>query len=275
MKEKIKKFFRKPAMLRVRQLLAENITVRLPTDWSELSDYEAWLAFKLLANDAVSSEEVPFMLFALLNNLSVLGRSHSGDFVVAGNGGIFELSPYAAAEICRPLKFAMQPAGHPYRPTRFRRFFAVASDMQSLTFADWLCIENYLQRVISTSDFSLLDNLNPILMKRGKSLRDKLTHANSKFTRPERIAVFFWIQSVKDYLRRRFPHFYRGAESIQESAITPQDLQDAMDAQIRALTKGDITKENEVLEMNMYRALSELNALAREYKEMEAKINSK
>ena len=47
-----------------------------------------------------------------------------------------------------------------------------------------------------------------------------------------------------------------------------------MNAQIRALTKGDITKEAEVLALDTHRALTELNAQAREYKELNAKIST-
>ena len=44
--------------------------------------------------------------------------------------------------------------------------------------------------------------------------------------------------------------------------------QEAMDAQIRALTKGDVTKEAEVLQLDTWRALTELNAQAKEYEEL-------
>ena len=44
-----------------------------------------------------------------------------------------------------------------------------------------------------------------------------------------------------------------------------------MNAQIRALTKGDITKEKQVLAMDTWRALAELDAQAKEYEEMQRK----
>ena len=48
-----------------------------------------------------------------------------------------------------------------------------------------------------------------------------------------------------------------------------------MDAQIRALTKGDITKEKEILSLDTWRALTELNAQAKEYKQLNTQINAK
>ena len=44
-----------------------------------------------------------------------------------------------------------------------------------------------------------------------------------------------------------------------------------MNAEIRALTGGDITKENQVLSMDCWRALTELNEKAREAQEWNEK----
>jgi uncharacterized protein YbjQ (UPF0145 family) len=46
---------------------------------------------------------------------------------------------------------------------------------------------------------------------------------------------------------------------------------DRMNAEIRALTGGDITKEQAVLEMDCWRALTELNEKAREAQEFKKK----
>ena len=52
-------------------------------------------------------------------------------------------------------------------------------------------------------------------------------------------------------------------------------LKDAVNAQIRALTKGDITKEKEVLAIDTWRAFTELDAIAKEYDEFNQKYPSK
>ena len=50
-------------------------------------------------------------------------------------------------------------------------------------------------------------------------------------------------------------------------------LQQQMNNQIRALTKGDITKEAQVLRMDVHRALVELDAQALEYEELKKETN--
>ena len=79
---------------------------------------------------------------------------------------------------------------------------------------------------------------------------------------------------------RRFPDFFQPATANAENLLgnSPnigKQLQESMDAQIRALTKGDITKEKEILSLDTWRALTELNAQAKEYKQINAQINAK
>ena len=53
-----------------------------------------------------------------------------------------------------------------------------------------------------------------------------------------------------------------------------KELQESMDAQIRALTKGDITKEEIVLKMDVWRALTELDAQAADAEEIKRQTQS-
>ena len=50
---------------------------------------------------------------------------------------------------------------------------------------------------------------------------------------------------------------------------------EVVDAEIRALTGGDITKEAQVLQSDCWRALTELDAKAREAREMKELLNKK
>lgn len=53
------------------------------------------------------------------------------------------------------------------------------------------------------------------------------------------------------------------------------DLRVVTDAQLRLLTDGDVTKEDAVRRVDCKRALTELNAKAKEAREMQAKLNAK
>ncbi|MDE7136070.1 MAG: hypothetical protein K2N91_05515, partial [Muribaculaceae bacterium] len=73
-----------------------------------------------------------------------------------------------------------------------------------------------------------------------------------------------------------FPNFFKkvGDESELEPP-TYDELRRNIDAQIRALTKGDVTKEKEILALDALRALTELDAQAREYDEIRKKYPTK
>ena len=50
---------------------------------------------------------------------------------------------------------------------------------------------------------------------------------------------------------------------------------EAMNAQIRALTGGDITKEGQIRDSDVWRALTELDAKAREADELDKRLKQK
>ena len=72
-----------------------------------------------------------------------------------------------------------------------------------------------------------------------------------------------------------FPHFFRKRESADGEPPTEVHFIDLYNAQMRALTGGDVTKEKTVLALDCWRALTELEAKAREAEELERKISPK
>ena len=79
--------------------------------------------------------------------------------------------------------------------------------------------------------------------------------------------------SLKHYFARLFPHFLQPMSSSSEDLLgyappIGEVLRTAMNAQIRALTGGDITKEEAVLSMDTWRALTELDAKAKEVEDI-------
>lgn len=85
------------------------------------------------------------------------------------------------------------------------------------------------------------------------------------------MGVFLWFMFVKQNFSTSFPHLFKSASDSGES----YDRREATDAQIRALTGGDITKEQLIREADVWRALTELDAKAREAEELDKKLNQK
>lgn len=79
----------------------------------------------------------------------------------------------------------------------------------------------------------------------------------------------FWESScgsrVKEYFAANFPHFFKPAREGGE--LRRVDILPAMQAQIRALTDGDVTKQQAVYNTDCWAALTELDNKAREAEE--------
>lgn len=86
----------------------------------------------------------------------------------------------------------------------------------------------------------------------------------------ELVSVFYWFASLKQYFARLFPHFYApvgATDGNQLGGSLFAQLRETTNAQLRALTGGDITKESLIRQMDTHRALTELDAKAREAEE--------
>ena len=160
----------------------------------------------------------------------------------------------------------------PVRLERIKGHKAIAADFQAMPFESYIVCDNLFQGYLQTQNPALLDELATHLYP---DLTGKISDA-------ERINIFYWLASLKDFFSKRFHHFYGNMEQEtgnllagSQFQISGSRLQEAMDAQIRALTKGDITKESEILSLDTWRALTELNAQAKEYQELKAAYNGK
>ena len=153
------------------------------------------------------------------------------------------------------------------RISKINRQHALPADFSEVPFETFIICDNLYQGYLSTQNDELLDQL-------GSTLYNKPI----AFKPYERINIFYWFAALKDSMAQKYSDFFQpvaGAAGGNLLGSSATSVEDAMNAQIRALTKGDVTKEAEVLALDTHRALTELNAQAREYKELNAKLQSK
>ena len=151
--------------------------------------------------------------------------------------------------------------------------FMAAADFEGVPFEVFIICDNLYQGYLATKQDNLLDEMAAHLYDTSKI----------KLTATERVSVFYWFASLKGFLARVFKHFFQPVSnaSVDNGNMFEQEqsqyeiLQNAVNAQIRALTKGDITKEKEVLSLDTWRALTELDCQAKEYEEINRKYPSK
>ncbi|MGX8697745.1 MAG: hypothetical protein ACSW8D_15295, partial [Prevotella sp.] len=145
------------------------------------------------------------------------------------------------------------------------KYKAVDFELQELPFGKYLEVENNFQSYLQSKNENCLIELAKILylVPDGSEGPD--------FASEELMGSFLWFNAVKQLLGRQFPHFLKPAEGNREP-VTQESLIEAMRAQIRLLTKGDVTKQKYILEeTDTWTALAELDALAKEAEEIKSK----
>ncbi len=236
----------------------------LPTDWQSLSDSQLQYFFKQLSNDLPIEEILTLCLFKWAD-LRVLCKAHDGSYLVKrrhNQEAALTIRQVQAATAS--LDFLQRFATLPVRITKIRRAAAIAADFQGVPFSTFISADNYYQGFLHTKDEALLTQLTTLLYPKVKS---------SYLTLPILLNTFYWFSSLKHYFSRLFPHFLQPMSSSSEDLLgyappIGEMLRTAMNAQIRALTGGDITKEDAVLNMDTWRALTELDAKAKEVEDI-------
>lgn len=156
-----------------------------------------------------------------------------------------------------------------YKPLDWcAKLYAVDRLIKNVTFLDYLQLEKNYQLYLIHKDDKFLQKMGWILYRDEAGKSDK----TAIFLPFELLNVFMWYSSIKGYLAENFPHFFKPSKVGGE--LKQEDLMPAMQAQIRALTDGDITKQQAVYDSLCWDALSELDNKAREAEEFKAR-NSK
>lgn len=242
-----------------------SINFILPQDWQELGDKRLRYVYELIAAEH-TTDEIKTICLLRWSGTKVIGRQETGTYLLKKGKLLFEVTPVTLAELLTHLAWLGSLPTAPVRISKINRQQALPADFESVPFETYIICDNLYQGYLATQDDNILDELGATLY--GKSMT---------FKPCERINIFYWFAALKEKLSKKYSDFFQPLAGAADGNLlgSSASVEDAMNAQIRALTKGDITKEAEVLALDTHRALTELNAQAREYKELNAKMQSK
>lgn len=247
--------------------MIRKINLTFPDGWENLSDAKLKFIFKLLSKNYSILDIIIIALFRW-NKVRVLARKGDGSYILKSKlkdfNGLFEVSPLQLGECISLIDWIHDVPQYPVRVSRFGCVKALPADFMGVPFESFIIAENLYQGYMSTHQEDFLDQLAYILYPS----RFNMLPSVSPWMR---INVFYWFCSLKSFFSKKFSEFFVPAQP----GSFPPSPEDAMNAQIRALTKGDVTKEKEILQLDTWRALEELNAQAREYREFNQKYNKK
>jgi len=232
------------------------IDLSIPKSWQELPDKELRYVFRLL-NGSFTITQVKARCLLRWAGMCVL-RQEGALFVVRYKKQVFPISALQITEAISNLEWLGDFPSYPVRLSRIGFHRAVRADLQNVTFEDFLTLDNLYQGYLQTQKADLLHDMALILYQ-ARFIR---------LTKEEATCIFYWFTSVKRYFASLFTHFFSSATDGEAFSPSYKQLQDNVNTQIRALTGGDITKEREVLQMDCWRALTELDAKAKDYDEL-------
>ena len=232
------------------------IDLSIPKSWQELPDKELRYVFRLL-NGSFTIAQVKARCLLRWAGMRVL-RQEGALFVIRYKKQVFAISALQITEAISNLEWLGDFPSYPVRLSRIGFHRAVRADLQNVTFEDFLTLDNLYQGYLQTQKADLLHDMALILYQ-ARFIR---------LTKEEATCIFYWFTSVKRYFASLFTNFFSSATDGEAFSPSYKQLQDNVNTQIRALTGGDITKEREVLRMDCWRALTELDAKAKDYDEL-------
>ena len=245
------------------------INLEVPKSWEELTQEQLKYYYFVLTM-CRSAAEVKTYCLCRWSGLEVLYPYGTG-FMCRHEQREFVLQPLRVAAAIQSLDWTDTLPTSPVRLERIGKYRALHADFQEVPFETFIICDNLYQGYLSAKDDQLLDDLARVLYQSAKVRPDAA----------ERIGVFYWFASLKEMFARQFKHFFQPLSAHDDGNMFNQGksqyeiIYHAVNAQIRVLTKGDVTKEKEVLAIDTWRALTELDALAKEYEDFNKKYPNK
>ncbi len=247
----------------------KTIDLITPKCWEMLTDNQLRYVFGLIAQGLTAVEVKTYCLIRW-SGMQVLHRYGSGWWCKYADDE-FEVTASQVTSILSSIDWLDRFPSLPVRIKKMGGHWALPNTFQEVPFETFIICDNLYQGYLSAKADQLLDDLALVLYQSAKVKPDPA----------ERVGVFYWFASLKEMFAHQFNHFFQPLMTQNNGNMFDQGksqyeiIYHAVNSQIRALTKGDVTKEKDVLAIDTWRALTELDALAKEYDDFNKKYPNK
>ena len=227
-----------------------------PQSWKEMTQEQLQLTLRLMA-EGCKGVDLRTRLLIHFTGLTIHKKSGFG-WQCSVNGRPCLLKTWQVQSMIKQLEYVDSHEEMDVRLESVQGFKAVDIWLHKVPFKNYLIMEKYYQLYIGDPKPEYLVKLAGLLYNDGIRQLDAT----------EELAVILWYGSVKHRFARIFHHFFRTTDG---QAVKPVAWVEQMNAQIRVLTGGDVTKEETIHAIDCWRALTELDAKAAEVQEMKRK----
>ncbi len=252
--------------------LCKKVSFQVPTSWGELSQQQLHYVLNLLwlyAEQPHGMAAVKMWALKYFCGFNVVRHTDAGWLCeLTDTRQLFILRDDLLPSMEEQVSWLDHPEEMTIRIEQIGEFKAVDMWLRQFEFGYYLALENYYQTYLQTHDERLL----------GKMLyRLYQVPADKEFVLStyQPLSVFLWYTAIKKRLAETFTHFLKVAGDDAQGLGTRQTQFEMMQAQIRLLTKGDVTKYQQVMDADTWQALAELDALSKESEEFKRKYGNK
>ena len=145
---------------------------------------------------------------------------------------------------------------------------AVDRQLHGVPFIDYLNIEACYQGFLKRKDKGRVEAMARIMYRdENGDMPESLSLDAAEVT-----GTLFWYYYIKSTFAAYFPNFFKPANGEVGDKF---NVLEAFNTQLRALTDGDVTKEEIVKQMDCWRCLTELDAKAREAADFKKRYGNK
>lgn len=229
------------------------LDVNVPVAWHELTQEQLKKALQLLVSLPATNAQVAFFLH--VTGITVVNVDSEGYVCESRDSeGLhrFRLRLADLTDAIGTLDWMLEPPMLPVRLDSIGNAHALEDRLHGFRFEDYLYCENLYQSYLSSKVSECLDNMLHELYNgslKGHFIADA-----------DRLNVFNWWAGLKNLFSSTFPNLFK--TSSGSSAIDQERLMAMVNALVRALTGGDVTKTQAVYDTDVWIALAELDAKA-------------
>lgn len=234
----------------------KELKIDIPTSYSELTQEQLRQLLDWMVR--LSPLEVKIRMLLRWCGIGIAEKTEHGFRCYRGKE-VFYLQTWQVQWCIQQLQYIDRYEEYDVRLDAVAHLVPVDAMLHKVPFKAYLAMEKYYQGFIRNKENTLLlERLGQLLYTTADGDYDR----NVVFSEAERMNAFLWFAHVKTEFSKFFPHFFRPA--VGNSSATEQSIIGQMNIQIRALTGGDVTKEEYVMNIDCWRALTELDAKALE-----------
>lgn len=240
----------------------KTLRLTLPSRWSEVTQQQLrYILTKL--SQGYEGAVLKALMFLRFAHIKVLRRDKYG-WKVQRFKEIYYITSEQVAVCTDVFAFVGSFEDMTIRLDHIGQFTAVPLHLDGVPFNDWLKMDIAYTSYLTAKDPKYLKRLARLLYRDA----DGKPADGIESEDYELLGCFIWMAHIKSYFYKLFPDFFRLAPEGSEPKDV--DMRAATDAQLRLLTDGDVTKEEAVRLVDTKRALTELNAKAKEARELKS-----